>query len=132
MGQTDSVETQTVAIVESNPGVHEGQAEADRTLSLRPATERCNEVEIDEVLVVGGLDVVAPLAQEEDNLSLCDNDFATPEAVSPVNQSDQTLIPSFPTANIAIQPVEDNINGIQRCESPGESQSDTDWRHDIC
>jgi len=130
MGQTDSVETQTVAIVESNPGVHEGQAEADRTLSLRPATERCNEVEIDEVLVVGGLDVVAPLAQEEDNLSLCDNDFATPEAVSPVNRNDQTSIPSFPMTKVAIEPVDDNINGIQRCESPGESQNDTEWN--IC
>ena len=132
MGQTDSVETQTVAIVESNPGVHEEQEEAEKTLSLRPATERSSDVEIDEVLIVGGLDVVAPLAQEEDNLSLCDNDFATPEAVSPVNQSDQTSIPSFPTTKIAIEPVDDNINGIQRCESPGESQNDTDWRHNIC
>lgn len=132
MGQTDSVETQTVAIVESNPGVHEGQAEAEKTLSLGPATERSNDVEIDEVLVVGGLDVVAPLAQEEDNLSLCDNDFATPEAVSPVNQSDQTSIPSFPMTKVAIEPVDDNINGIQRCESPGESQNDTDWIHNIC
>ena len=126
MGQTDSVETQTVAIVESNPGVHEGQAEAEKTLSLS------NDVEIDEVLVVEELDVVAPLAQEEDNLSLCDNDFATPEAVSPVNQSDQTPIRSFPMTKIAIEPVDDNINGIQRCESPGESQNDKDWRHYIC
>ena len=84
---------------------------------------------------VGG-EQVAPLAQEEENLSICDEDFATPEAISPINlQETVALFTSFKQGRApdspespmdkTIIPVADYINGIQRCESPVETSHKT-------
>ena len=137
MGQTDSVQTQTVAIVEPAP-TKEEQAEAEGDSQIVLEGE-----ELEEVVIVGG-EQVAPLAQEEENLSICDEDFATPEAVSPINlhETVDLFIPASPppsskpvTGGTPIPPaspmeetissVVENINGIQRCEGPGETSDVT-------
>ena len=127
MGQTDSVQTETVAIVEPTPS-----KEAEIVLELHHGQE------LDEVVIIGG-EQAAPLAQEEENLSICEEDFATPEAVSPTNlQETLDMFTSIkppvggasPTSikpvvgASPITPVADNINGIQRCESPVVETSD--------
>ena len=137
MGQTDSVETHTVAIVEPTPN-KESETEGDLQIVL-------DGQELDEVVITGG-EQVAPLAQEEENLSICDEDFATPEAVSPINQCETVdlFTATSPTPTIVnrlaggtpnspatspmdktISPIKDNINGIQRCESPVETSHKT-------
>ena len=151
MGQTDSVQTQTVAIVEPTPTKEGQQAEVEGdshiVLELKEGKEEEREQELDEVVIVGGGEQVAPLAQEEENLSICDEDFATPEAVSPINQCETVdlFTATSPTPTIVnrlagvgtpnspatspmdktISPVKDNINGIQRCESPSETLNET-------
>ena len=127
MGQTDSVETHTVAIVEPTPN-KESETEGDLQIVL-------DGQELDEVVITGG-EQVAPLAQEEENLSICDEDFATPEAISPINlQETVALFTSFKQGRApdspespmdkTIIPVADYINGIQRCESPVETSHKT-------
>ena len=141
MGQTDSVQTQTVAIVEPAP-TKEAEADAEGDSQIEVEGE-----ELDEVVIVPqfvGGEQVAPLAQEEENLSICDEDFATPEAVSPINLhetvdlftstspppsmkpvTDGTPISPASPMDKTIRSVAENINGIQRCEGPGETSDVT-------
>ena len=132
MGQTDSVQTQTVAIIEPTPN-KEAEAEEDSQSVLE-----LNGQGLEEVVVMGG-EQVAPLAQEEENLSICDDDFATPEAVSPINLQETVDLftsikpvgvePNSPASPMdeTIAPVADFINGIQRCESPVETSDILNW-----
>ena len=126
MGQTDSVQAQTVAIVEPTPNKEEAEAEGEFLGQ-----------ELEEVVIMGGGEQVAPLAQEEENLSTLDEDFATPEAVSPINlkeavglftsvikQVEEEAAPAS-LMDKTITPLSDHINGIQRCESPVEIADET-------
>ena len=133
MGQSDSVQTQTVAIVEPNP-IKETPVEAEGNSHVESKESEEGGEELEEVVIMGG-GQMAPLAQEEENLSLWDEDFATPEAVSPVNHSEgvglATSISPLPSVkpegtpcspvDKTITPVVDYINGIQRCQSHGDT-----------
>ena len=107
MGQTDSVQAQTVAIVEPAPNKEEEDAEGEFIGQ-----------ELEEVVIMGGGEQAAPLAQEEENLSTFDEDFATPEAVSPVNPKP---VEGPSPIDKTITPLVNQTNGIQRCESPDET-----------
>merc|ERR1719397_1299377 len=111
MGKNDLEQTQTVAIVEPTPTKEGQQAEEDGNshivLELKEGKEGEAEQELDEVVIVGGGEQVAPLAQEEENLSICDEDFATPEAVSPINLHETVDLFTSPPPPPSIKPVAD-------------------------